>query len=106
PARPRRRTRRRGGPVRGQVQALLRAGPCGDHRRAGRGTLTRSPPSGTPVASEEYLTHQPFLIYSAPWPPDPLPTTPEPPSYSTPSPTGPGFPSCSACASSISTIPT
>jgi catechol 2,3-dioxygenase-like lactoylglutathione lyase family enzyme len=43
--------RLRGGPVRGQVQALLHARPCGHHRRAGRGTLlTRSPPSGTPVA--------------------------------------------------------
>src|SRR5881397_3364702 len=46
-----RRTRRRGGPVRGQVQTLLHARPCGHHRRAGRGTLLkRSPPSEKPVA--------------------------------------------------------
>src|SRR5881397_4227138 len=44
--RQRRRTGRRGGPVRGQVQTLLHARPCGHHRRAGRGTLLkRSPPS-------------------------------------------------------------
>src|SRR6266545_7516420 len=50
PARQRRRTRRRGGPVRGQVQTLLHARPCGHHRRAGRGTLLkRSPPSEKPV---------------------------------------------------------
>jgi catechol 2,3-dioxygenase-like lactoylglutathione lyase family enzyme len=51
PARQRRRTRRQGGPVRGQVQTLLHARPCGHHRRAGRGTLLkRSPPSEKPVA--------------------------------------------------------
>jgi len=51
PARQRRRTRWRGGPVRGQVQTLLHARPCGHHRRAGRGTLLkRSPPSEKPVA--------------------------------------------------------
>jgi hypothetical protein len=38
PARQRRRTRRRSGGVRGQVQTLLHARPCGHHRRAGRGT--------------------------------------------------------------------
>ena len=44
-----RQTRRRVGPVRGQLQALLHARPCAHRRRAGRGTLpTRSPPSGTP----------------------------------------------------------
>ena len=36
PARPRRRTRRRGGAVRGQLSALLRPRPRGHHRRAGR----------------------------------------------------------------------
>ena len=37
---------------RGQVQTLLHARPCGNHRRAGRGTfLKRSPPSEKPVAS-------------------------------------------------------
>ncbi len=41
PARQRRRTRRRGGPVRGQVPTLLHARPCGHHRRAGRGTLLK-----------------------------------------------------------------
>src|SRR3954471_4236297 len=41
PARQRRRTRRRGGPVRGQVQTLLHARPCRHHRRAGRGTLLK-----------------------------------------------------------------
>ena len=51
PARQRRGTRRRGCPVRGQVQTLLRARPCWHHRRAGRGTLLkRSPPSEKPVA--------------------------------------------------------
>ena len=36
PAGPRRRARRRGGAVRGQLPALLRPRPRGDHRRAGR----------------------------------------------------------------------
>ena len=41
-----RRTHRRGGPVRGRVQALLHARPRWHHRRAGRGTrLTRPTPS-------------------------------------------------------------
>src|SRR2546427_1772058 len=53
PARQWRRTRRRGGPVRGQVQTLLHARPCGHHRRASRGTLLkRSPPSEKPVAPQ------------------------------------------------------
>jgi catechol 2,3-dioxygenase-like lactoylglutathione lyase family enzyme len=51
PARQRRRTPRRGGPVPGQVQTLLHARPCGHHRRAGRGTLLkRPPPSEKPLA--------------------------------------------------------
>ena len=41
PTRQRRRTRRRGGAVRGQVQTLLHARPRGHHRRAGRGTLLK-----------------------------------------------------------------
>ena len=41
PARQRRRARRRGGPVRGQVQTLLHARPRGHHRRAGRGALLK-----------------------------------------------------------------
>ena len=43
PARPRRRTRRRGGAVRGQLPALLRPRPRGHHRRAGRAAQLTAP---------------------------------------------------------------
>jgi hypothetical protein len=72
--RQRRRTHRRGGPVRGQVQTLLHARPCGHHRRAGRGTLLkRSPPSektggGLGAPSTRSLGSQPLLLSPLPAP--------------------------------------